>query len=1009
MAALTPDAAKREAPLEPFEALRAEFEALGFVDPDAKTVDWRFVEADVRDADALAQQLRCLGGFDHDHVAVPLLVKRLNELLEWSPAATWSHLASFLRTPRARALRRTALAIRSTTRRETDHSERINRRLVELAFPDVVRTINDRELERLFSDQKARTTPRIALALSGGGIRSATFALGVLRALAERQRLGALHYLSTVSGGGYIGSWLAAWMARESRYKLKTPPTVEEQLRQPRGTIIDPEASAVHHLRLFSSYLSPRLGLFSADAWTLGATVARNLLLIWIVVIPVILGAFLVPHVIYILSSIGFDIEDWPTFVLIGLGLACGVSSVEYVHRHRTHGGSQAGTRGRTDGARSDFLARCLMPITVAVSAFGMLWNNAYIRGFPPLEAPYGIAGFVAIAVVGACVHLVGWALSSPVGRWSRRLGEGLLVVVTGALAGAGANGIMLGLQELAYRSSAVGTMALSGPLVLITLTTPTLLLALAVAGFIYEGGASRWHDERHREWNSRYSAWLLLVAAGWLAAFVVTISLPRAIDDQWKALGAFIGGIAFSWFTAAVGKSAKEPARRAARMTIPSVALAVAAPLGVVLCLVAIGWLNIQIAKDMLRGGMEPEGFRSAILVLGWALGLAIFGALAGACVDTNKFSLHAMYRSRLVRAYLGASRRQGARRPDPFTDFDTDDEVRMADLVPPAPDRTGEAPVRCPLLVVNTTLNLASGEDLSWRERRGESFVITPFHAGAWSTGYRLTSGGERLYGSPHGGISLGTAITISGAAASPNMGYHSTPAVTFLMALFNARLGWWLGNPGWPGERTFYRSYPSRFPLPIFPIFREMFGRTNDIAPYVYLSDGGHFENLGIYEMVARRCRLIIAVDASCDPKCEFGDLGTAIQRIWADFGVPVEFSDKEHPLDMRAHGGAKWSGHPWAVAHLRYSVVNPRHEDGILVYVKPGLYENAPAEVVAYARRHAAFPHESTADQFFSETQFACYQALGHHIGSAMLDATESVLVTYGWANSADATG
>ena len=91
----------------------------------------------------------------------------------------------------------------------------------------------------------------------------------------------------------------------------------------------------------------------------------------------------------------------------------------------------------------------------------------------------------------------------------------------------------------------------------------------------------------------------------------------------------------------------------------------------------------------------------------------------------------------------------------------------------------------------------------------------------------------------------LRLGTALSISGAAASPNMGYHSSPAVTFLMTVFNARLGWWLGNPArekWcePGPRSgFY-------------LFKELFGRTNANSKYIYLSDGGHFENLGVYEL-------------------------------------------------------------------------------------------------------------------------------------------------------------
>jgi hypothetical protein len=137
---------------------------------------------------------------------------------------------------------------------------------------------------------------------------------------------------------------------------------------------------------------------------------------------------------------------------------------------------------------------------------------------------------------------------------------------------------------------------------------------------------------------------------------------------------------------------------------------------------------------------------------------------------------------------------------------------------------------------------------------------------------------------------GLSLGTAITISGAAVSPNMGYHSSPVISFLLTLFNVRLGWWLGNPGYAGRAVYQRSAP-RSSLGL--IRDEALGRTNDRHPYVYLSDGGHFENLGLYEMVLRRCHTIVVSDGGCDPGATFEDLGNAVRKIRIDFGIPIEF--------------------------------------------------------------------------------------------------------------------
>src|SRR3984885_14619570 len=76
-------------------------------------------------------------------------------------------------------------------------------------------------------------------------------------------------------------------------------------------------------------------------------------------------------------------------------------------------------------------------------------------------------------------------------------------------------------------------------------------------------------------------------------------------------------------------------------------------------------------------------------------------------------------------------------------------------------------------------------------------------------------------------------------------------------------------------------------------INPLIEEAFGQTTDNRPYVYLSDGGHFENLGLYEMVRRRCRTIVVVDAGADPNCTLEDLGNAVRKISIDLGVKVEF--------------------------------------------------------------------------------------------------------------------
>jgi hypothetical protein len=236
---------------------------------------------------------------------------------------------------------------------------------------------------------------------------------------------------------------------------------------------------------------------------------------------------------------------------------------------------------------------------------------------------------------------------------------------------------------------------------------------------------------------------------------------------------------------------------------------------------------------------------------------------------------------------------------------------------------------------------------------------------------------------------GISLGTAITISGAAASPNMGYHSSPLVTFMMTIFNARLGWWLGNPGPAGHDTFYLANP-RFP--VRPIVAEAFGLTERTSPYVYLSDGGHFDNLGLYEMVLRRCHLIVVSDGSCDAHCDLNDLGGSIRKIRADLGIPIDFPGGISIYPRSADLATLARGLYWAVGRIRYSLVDPPPtddpaardaRDGWLLYLKTAYYGTEPPDVYEYARANDQFPHESTVDQFFTESQFESYRMLGLH--------------------------
>ena len=204
---------------------------------------------------------------------------------------------------------------------------------------------------------------------------------------------------------------------------------------------------------------------------------------------------------------------------------------------------------------------------------------------------------------------------------------------------------------------------------------------------------------------------------------------------------------------------------------------------------------------------------------------------------------------------------------------------------------------------------------------------------------------------------------------------MGYHSSGPIAFLLTLFNVRLGWWVRNPKKDGHSG-RRSRPVRFPY----LVSELFGQTTADSQYVYLSDGGHFENLGIYELVRRRCKYIVCCDAGADPQIGFEDLGNAIRKIRTDLGVSIEID-----LDMiRPEAGQRHSRWHQAIGVIRYDQVDAEESVGMLVYIKASLTGDESGDVLEYASQHISFPHDPTADQFFSESQFEAYRKLGEHV-------------------------
>ncbi len=268
-------------------------------------------------------------------------------------------------------------------------------------------------------------------------------------------------------------------------------------------------------------------------------------------------------------------------------------------------------------------------------------------------------------------------------------------------------------------------------------------------------------------------------------------------------------------------------------------------------------------------------------------------------------------------------------------------------------------------PYLLVSAALNLAGSRDLTRKDRKSGYFLFSKYFCGSKQTGYLET---EKY---ADGTTQLARALTVSGAAAGTGVGYQTFFAQSFLAALFNIRLGQWVPNPRRnSGQRlAFWPAY----------IIREVFGLTNEWSRLVNVSDGGHTgDNVGIYPLLERRCQVIIACDAEADPSIAFGSFTEALRHAYVDLGVDLDI-DLSMVLPDPVTGLSK--AH-CAIGRIRYPECPQR--PSWLIYIKNSMNGNEPAPVQNYKRTAPAFPHESTADQFFDDAQFESYRALGDHI-------------------------
>ena len=805
--------------------------------------------------------------------------------------------------------------------------------------------------------QRATTSdqPRnlIGLTFSGGGIRSATFNLGVLEGLQEFDLLRYVDYLSTVSGGGFIGSWLVANVKLTSHWL---------------GRLTGWDDS-VAHLRRYSNYLAPSAGFFSADTWTMWGTWLRNAFLIqltgatWLAaLLLIVLAGQSVFRWMGGLKAVEFGLS-MPGFVAAAMALLV-FSTLFWSLTHPS----------RKEGAFPAFWVKGLAVVPSWIGAFliaALLWGEtpASATTHPagnPFEYSYILLnawGNWKVLLATACIALAAIAAATMArSRWH--------ALWIGPMSTAP---LYLLLCAVLYLFRAWSLDCERSDWYAFVFGPALVLAAFTLCIVLFIGFCGRNSREWIREWWTRFGSWLGIYGVLVLAAGVSAVFGPLAILTLLRSHPHVGAGTVAGWITTVLGGlfagNSSKTSGNATQSKAPWLEWLgkTAGFLFIVGAVFAVSTVVYALVVNLATNyPVSVGGYWCALQDMNVWLVLAAFG-VAAACglvfstyFEINIFGLNQFYRNRLVRCYLGAARwSPGLRQPQPFTGFDSRDDMKLSKLV---------ADYRGPFPILNCSLNLGGSSDLALHTRHSASFSMTPLRCGADrpKVGYAPTKKDDREFA---GGVMLGQAVAISGAAASPNMGYNTSPLVAFLLTMFNVRLGWWFPNPGKPQWDKGGLSFS------LYYLIKELFGLADETDRFVNVSDGGHFENLGVYELVRRRCKVIVASDAECDDALTFGSLGNLVRICETDFGAKID-------IDVSAIRKQK-EGH--SLAHCTVGKITYSNGSlGYLIYLKASVTGDEDVGVAQYRSQHPSFPHETTADQFFTESQFESYRRLGQHV-------------------------
>ena len=781
------------------------------------------------------------------------------------------------------------------------------------------------------------------LALSGGGIRSATLSLGTLQALARGHALDQFDYLSTVSGGGYTGSFLCSLFIPEKVRQGNAAAPSDAELQQAARTAQEklqateqrsnahasPASKPISWLRNSGRYLAPNGG---GDVWFGFTTWLRNLLAVHYV---------------------------------LGVTLVCALALLGLLNQGMKAYLPFAVPASLSAGALYGLLAQGIA--AVAVLPLGVAY---WLTEMPKGKQGGWLSGVCTFtALLGLLLGPVLWLAANCLGR----------------------------LATADWQISAMRVLA------------GVLLLASA---WYLATWSWTWSEDR----QGRPAAWMQVTrtrltrylsrALGSTAALLVLSLVLAACEWLLQKLSSVHGVVGGSVLTALLGLWKLLPSSKSLPLNKP-LALQWLPLLGAVLLgtLLVLGWGTVA---AWLIGTCTPLPALLVLLLLAW---------ITGECFQfLNLSTIQNLYTARIVRAYLGATNiaRDKAEHQDMTEPHATDDMA--LDQYHGRCDSAGSVQLHslAPLHLINVTINetVASQGSLVNQDRKGLSLAVTPdgfMVDGAFSARPRDPQQKHPFFEK----LSIGRWIGISGAAFTPGLGRGTRPELAMLMVLANVRLGyWWQVKLTPKSKRTRARTghtarrWPFATQLHLLREMRGNFFGTND--SHWYLSDGGHFENTGVYELLRRRLDFILALDNGADASYQFEDVANLMRLAAVDMGAQFTPIPPE-TVAQRLQGTpqadlASLLGNPTGFPRdegkgqhflLAYQVSLPATDafaahTTVLLWVKPRVTEKASLDLRQYQATHTPFPQEPTADQFFDDQQWESYRQLGQHAGQTLLE-------------------